>query len=491
MMSQFYAKLLSTTRIFIFPLLFLINSAVTFAQPPPPQPFSIVISNTCNSATAVITTNGITPVNFSFIWTDGENNIVGQTINSPDTVNTVSNLADSAAYSLQVFWTDNGDTILVLDTVRIFCGLEHSADTIVCSGQAVTLWAHGIGSTGTYSWLPGGAINDTITVTPDTTTSYTVMFTPTIGGGPYMAAITVTAIANPSVTINDTAICAGQTATLTAVSSVAGGTYIWWPGGDTTQSISITPQNTTHYIVTYTTSCYVATDTNTVTVNNALAPVLTVSTDTICSGDSAYICAPSGYVSYNWTGGSTNTCTYAFQPGNYYVTVTDNGNCTATSNAIAIHSYPATYISIISNGDTLYTTLGFTNYQWYLNTDLLEGANTNIYIVNQPGNYNFSAIDSNGCYAISSTVVIAGINETDIDKWIKVFPNPSSGRWILEIDNNLIGGVVEIFDANGKLVYTHEILNAQSEILLDESMGVYTLHLVSKLKSFNLKLIKI
>ena len=55
----------------------------------------------------------------------------------------------------------------------------------------------------------------------------------------------------PTVTINDPAICSGQSTTLTATPSLSGGSFLWSPGGATTQSITVTPPPTT-YSVTYT-----------------------------------------------------------------------------------------------------------------------------------------------------------------------------------------------------------------------------------------------
>ncbi|MBK7148080.1 MAG: SprB repeat-containing protein [Bacteroidetes bacterium] len=58
---------------------------------------------------------------------------------------------------------------------------------------------------------------------------------------------------------------------------------------------------------------------------------LTRSDSVICSGDSAQFCAPQGFVSYLWNTGVASQCINAKLAGNYRVTVTDNGGCSATS----------------------------------------------------------------------------------------------------------------------------------------------------------------
>ena len=59
----------------------------------------------------------------------------------------------------------------------------------------------------------------------------------------------------PTVTVNNTTVCAGSPATLTATPGTPGGTYLWSPGGANTQNITVSPSTTTTYTVTYTLGC--------------------------------------------------------------------------------------------------------------------------------------------------------------------------------------------------------------------------------------------
>jgi hypothetical protein len=54
-----------------------------------------------------------------------------------------------------------------------------------------------------------------------------------------------------NVTVNSETICVGNSTTLTANPSVAGGSYLWSPGGETTQSITVSPSSNTTYSVVY------------------------------------------------------------------------------------------------------------------------------------------------------------------------------------------------------------------------------------------------
>ncbi len=72
-------------------------------------------------------------------------------------------------------------------------------------------------STTTYSWSPGGATTPSITVSPTTTTTYTC--TATANGVSASASSVVTVNPTPTITATNTAICAGQSTTLTASTS--------------------------------------------------------------------------------------------------------------------------------------------------------------------------------------------------------------------------------------------------------------------------------
>lgn len=67
----------------------------------------------------------------------------------------------------------------------------------------------------------------------------------------------------------DTTICAGDTVTL-GQPPLAGHTYLWSPGGETTAQIDVSPLATTTYTVTATTACGSTQDSATVTVTAAL-----------------------------------------------------------------------------------------------------------------------------------------------------------------------------------------------------------------------------
>ncbi len=311
-----------------------------------PESFSLNTTHTCDAATAHVSPlGGLSPAVFTYIWTDSQNNVVSQTNYTTDTINTVSNLSNGT-YIVQVQWNPNCGGYTVSDTVTLTCTFTHSPDTTICVGQPVTLWANVTGSTGTFNWQPGGATTPTITVYPDTTTAYVITYTPSAGqGNPISDTIIVTVIQKPEVTVNDTSICVGGTAVLTAVPSFAGGTYNWQPGGATSSSITVTPAGNTSYIVTYTSTCGIAKDTGTVLI--IPNPTLATIGDTICAVGSGQITAiPTvGGGTYSWQPGGFTTDTATVSPNTtttYTVIYTIPGCVTLTDSATVVVTPPPT-----------------------------------------------------------------------------------------------------------------------------------------------------
>ena len=132
------------------------------------------------------------------------------------------------------------------------------ADGELCSGQTTSLTATPSQGGGTYSWIPSGS---TQTISVSAPGTYTVSYS--IGScASTPASATVTEVASPSVTgisltensglaPNDGNMCNGSDiVTLTASASTSTGVFTWTPGG-TGNSIDVSPNSTTVYVVEY------------------------------------------------------------------------------------------------------------------------------------------------------------------------------------------------------------------------------------------------
>jgi gliding motility-associated-like protein len=226
------------------------------------------------------------------------------------------------------------------------------------------------------------------------------------------------------VTVNNTTICPGQTATLTA--NAAGATsYLWSPGGQTTTSITVSPGSTTTYTCTVNgtapnggTSTGVATGTVTVLASNDPQCGCTVTASNngpVCEGSTFNLSASNVTGgTYAWTlagnpiGNSQNVTNLpATAAGSYpiIVTATDNAGhvCTGTTtvviNPLPTVSAGADVAVCLGNSLTLAGS-GANTYQW--SGGVQNGVS---FVPSSSGTYTVSGTDINGCVNVDDVNV--------------------------------------------------------------------------------------
>lgn len=140
----------------------------------------------------------------------------------------------------------------------------------ICPGDSIQLNLNDPDPNATYIWTVNGNIisNDpNPLVAPEVTTTYVVSVQKP-GCEARLDTVTVQVLSEPPVlTVSDDAIiCIGDAITLSASADVAG-TYLWSPGGETTQTITVQPTTTTEYTVEFTSACFVLNETINVEVS--------------------------------------------------------------------------------------------------------------------------------------------------------------------------------------------------------------------------------
>ncbi len=149
----------------------------------------------------------------------------------------------------------------------------------------------------------------------------------------------------------------------------------------------------------------------------------TTSADTICIGQPKTLCAPNGFGSYLWVGGSVNgqttQCVTVNTPGNYSVQTTMVTNCQGPTFSYPILSYPNPLVSfsVNNNNNPCNTTIQFINtsgiasgnmtYLWNFGDNSSSTQVNPTHIYNTPGTYTvtLTATSNKGCVSASQQVV--------------------------------------------------------------------------------------
>ncbi len=194
----------------------------------------------------------------------------------------------------------------------------HTNHTVICEGTNATLTCFPPAPQGSIAkWYRVGCgvtlfdEGNSVTVHPNTTTTYYVRFENECGNSSCVSVIitVVPSIDNPqSVTVNPSTICAGTNSQLSCNPSAPNGhTATWYSGNcggtfvDTGNSITVLPMTTTNYFVRYEGACISGCKNKKVTVNPLAEPPVNASANpsAICIGDNTTLsCSPSAPSDY-------------------------------------------------------------------------------------------------------------------------------------------------------------------------------------------------
>ncbi|MBS1636571.1 MAG: hypothetical protein JST26_11700 [Bacteroidetes bacterium] len=232
--------------------------------------------------------------------------------------------------------------------------ISASPSGTICVGSSATLTASGATN---YTWSPGGATTASISVSPSSTTNYTV--TGANGSCVSTKTTVVTVSTMPVISISNPtpSICAGSSTSLTASGATS---YTWSPGGATTVGVSVSPSSTTIYTVTGANGACVATKTTAVNVTALPSITISNSNPNIIVGGSSTLTA-SGASSYTWSPGAANTTSIVVSPSvttTYTVTGTGSGCANTQTTTVNVNTgTPVVLVNYDFNSGTSYATL--------------------------------------------------------------------------------------------------------------------------------------
>ncbi len=201
----------------------------------------------------------------------------------------------------------------------------------------------------------------------------------------------------------DTSYCSGFVRVLST-----GDSTTHWSTGATGAQITVTTPGI--YWASLNSTCGNVSDTIHLGVGNLSLQASSVNTTCGQSNGlaTAIVTAGSGPYVYNWSNGSNNDTIYNLAAGNYTVTVSNGGGCSA-STTVAVNSSSAANVSVtvtdptICAGDSTQVCApqGYTTYSW--NT----GAATTCIYTSLAGNYYVTVTDQSGCTATSNHAAVS------------------------------------------------------------------------------------
>jgi FG-GAP-like repeat/IPT/TIG domain/Secretion system C-terminal sorting domain len=180
--------------------------------------------------------------------------------------------------------------------------------------------------------------------------------------------------------------------------------------------------------------------------------------------------------------------------GTYSVKTTSNSVTTSSNDiSVTITTVPTPVISLDVNNSLVSS--ASTGNQWYLDGNLIAGANGQTYHPTQSGSYTVrdTLNDCLSDFAAAYGFVVTGIINLGNRQYIRIYPNPA--RNILNLDWYIIGAPalnIEIMDVQGKRVLLSSLRNTSSVDLSRLSQGVYFVRISNdRLKiNYTVKIIK-
>lgn len=264
-----------------------------------------------------------------------------------------------------------------------------------------------------YSWtLPSGwsgtSSTNTMITSPGTSGVISVAATNLCGASPTQT-FNVVVNPNPTITVSSGTVCIGQSFNL----SPSGATSYTFVGGGPV----VSPTVNSSYTVTGTSSAgCISTNTAISTVTALTTPTvnITVSTNTLCSGQSSTLSA-SGAATYSWNPGMIPGSSIVVTPTTtttYFAIATGTNGCinnpysqtTVTVFPLPIANAGSTQTINCAFSTVTLTGTGLGGYVWS-GPGIVSGGNLPNATVNSPGTYSLTGISSAGCSSANTATV--------------------------------------------------------------------------------------
>ena len=281
---------------------------------------SMAFNGTVCEGAPVTFTNNSTGAG-SYTWS-----IPGSTTSISNATTPVTSFTAAGLYTITLTGASGANTAQITQTISVLSSPSISASSqSLCAGSTITITPSGASS---FTFMNGSTTLGTgtsLTLTPASTQTISIL----AGNAQCTTTSNITAsvIALPVGGLVSQTICSGGTATLTAG---AASSYTWNTGAST-NSIVVTPTQTSVYTLTLSNSGCDATDAATITIGTGLSLQITASPTTICIGNSSTL-SVTGALTYTWdNSATTNSIVVTPTSNTTYSVVGLNGACSGSA----------------------------------------------------------------------------------------------------------------------------------------------------------------
>lgn len=211
---------------------------------------------------------------------------------------------------------------------------------------------------------------------------------------------------------------------------------------------------------------------------------------TFCIGKSITLNPDSGS-NFIWNDGITTAKRVVNSAGVFFTFWNDINGC-HMADTLLVKTYNIAKPTIQRTGDSLFASGNFSQWQWLLNNQPVNGAIQNRHNATQNGWYKVWASDTGLCVAVSDSVNITnvGINNIALNNSIQIYPNPATHTLQVEATDDKLSSVM-LINGTGQTVFL--TLNNESTININCTLfpkGIYFIQLTTtKHKTFQQKII--
>ena len=315
-----------------------------------------------------------------------------------------------------VIATDSNSCSVQSNSIPVTAGTPPAKPTLTASGPVKFCLGGSVilstNQTSGIEWYPGGQTSQTITATQGG--AYTVTYTDGSGCSSTSDPLQITTNTIPAINRSSAGVCLGDSLVLSSSSSSGN---VWFPTGDTTQTIKVSTNGNYKVQVTDADNCVSTSNEDTVLFLAPPAkPIITaLGSTSFCKGESVQLKAsPSNNVT--WSNGIQDSVITVDSAASITVKYTNAGGCASESNPINISLLPepskplVTLVgdSVICSGDSVSLASNTVSNFWS------DSSTSNTITVKQTGYYATTTTGSNGCKSTSVPVLVT------------VNPSPSS-----------------------------------------------------------------